>query len=105
MNENECALFPTPTWLTVLALGSKLLRIGAVGQHAPDLLAARTTRLKNDMASVRRPRREVVASAVVRQLHPLLAGDIHYVDIQRSRRSRAVFAKPRKRQELSVGGP
>src|ERR1700751_3375033 len=87
-------LLPTPIRLGVAAAERQLLHFGTVGQHCPDLLAARAARLKDNMASVRGPRWEIIAPAIVGQLHPLLAGDVHQVDVVGSRSSRSIFAKP-----------
>src|SRR5215468_10559207 len=90
-------LLPTPIRLRVASVERQLLHFGPVGQHRPDLFAARAARLKNKMASVRRPRWKIIAPAVMGQLHPLLAGDVHQINVVGSRSSRSIFAKPRER--------
>src|SRR5882762_45867 len=98
-----CPLLPSPIWLRVAATERQLLNLRAVGQHGPYLLAARTAGLEHDVSSIRRPGRKIVASTIVRQLDPLLAGDIHQVDVVGSRSPRSIFAKPGQGQKLSVG--
>ena len=71
----------------------------------PYLFAAGTAGLEHDVPSVRGPGREVVPAAVMRELHPLLAGDVHEVDIVRPGRSRSIFPEPGKRQKLPVRRP
>src|SRR5271165_4066365 len=70
-------LFPTPVRLRIVSTKSQLLHFRAVGQHRPDLQAARTVRLKDDVPPIRRPRREIVPPAIMGELHPLFAGHIH----------------------------
>src|SRR5271169_3236723 len=69
-------LFPTPIGLGVASRKSQLLHLAAVGQHGPDFFFARAARLKHNMPAIGRPRRKIIPSAIVGQLHPLLAGDI-----------------------------
>src|SRR5258708_29817732 len=38
-------------------------------------------RLKYDVASIGRPARRIVAAGIVGELHPLLAGDVHEIEI------------------------
>src|ERR1700733_11400807 len=78
-------LFPTPIGLAVTSGKSQLLHFCSIGQHCPELQAARAIRLKDDVPVVRRPRWKIVAPAVVSKLYPLFAGDIHDVNIRRSR--------------------
>src|SRR5437879_2039785 len=82
-SDEASLLFPTPIGLGVASCKSQLLNFGAVGQHSPDFFLARAARLKHDVAPIRRPRRKIVAPAVVRKLDPLLAGDIHQIDVRR----------------------
>src|SRR5271170_7426836 len=91
---NLTDLFPTPVGLRVSAFERQLLYVCSIRQHAPYLVAAGAVRLKYDVASVRRPAGKVVASCVVGQLHPLLAGDIHQVNVVSARLSRPVFSHP-----------
>ena len=98
-------LFPTPIGLRIMPSERQLLNLGSSPQHAPDLEGTRPVGLKHYMPSVGRPRRKIVAPAIVRELHPLLAGNIHQVDIQRSGIARSVLAHPGKGQELSVRRP
>ena len=60
---------------------------------------------KINVPAVRRPVGKIVAPAIVGQLHPLLAGDVHDVNILCSRRPRSVLAHPGHNQKLSVGRP
>src|SRR6202049_1071276 len=57
------------------------------------------------MASIRRPRRKIVAPAIVGELYPLLAGNIHQIKIGRAGCPWTILANPRERQELSIGRP
>src|SRR5690242_8273165 len=98
-------LFPTPVWLTIASRKSQLLQLGAIRQHAPDFFLPGPARLEHNVPPVRRPEGKVIAPTVVRELHPLLAGDIHQVNIRRARLSRPVFSNPGKRKELPVRSP
>ena len=75
------SLLPTPIRLRIAAGKSQLLLMAPVGQHGPDLVAPGTAGLKHQVPPIRRPRREIIPSAVVAQLHPLFAGNIHQVKI------------------------
>src|SRR5690242_9966371 len=99
------SLFPAPIRLRVVSRRCQLVLLRAVGQHRPDLIAARTIGLKNNVAPVGRPGREIVSSAIVCQLHELTAGDVHHIDILRPRGARTVVTNPRKSEELPVWGP
>src|SRR5260370_13049458 len=57
------------------------------------------------MASIRRPRHKFVAPAIVGELYPLLAGNVHQIKIGRAGFPWTVLANPRERQELSIGRP
>src|SRR5690242_3345029 len=57
------------------------------------------------MPSVRRPRWEIIASTVVRELHPLLARNIHEIEIGCSWLSRSIFPHPRESEKLPVRSP
>src|SRR5207244_12627039 len=70
-----------------------------------NLNAARAAGLKNNLRSVWRPVRKLRPSAVVSQLHPLLARDIHQIDILRSWSVRAIVPNPGKNQEWPIWGP
>nr|UXE45679.1 hypothetical protein Hi04_10k_c5190_00017 [uncultured bacterium] len=98
-------LFPTPVRLRIVSCKRQLLNLGAIRQHGPDLQTSRPVRLKHKMAIIRRPRGKVVAAAIVRQLHPLLAGNIHQVNIGRAWLAGAIFANPGKRKKLPVRSP
>src|SRR5579863_1532756 len=98
-------LFPTPIRLRVASSKSQLLNFGAVGQHAPDLQASGAIRLKHDVPIIRRPAWEVVAPPIVRELHPLLAGNVHQIKIGSSRLARPVSSNPGKSEELPVRRP
>ena len=65
------ALFKAPIRLAVAALARQLLQMRAVRQHAPDLFRAAAVRLKHNVPSIRRPRREVISPAIVSQLYDL----------------------------------
>src|SRR5215469_13539066 len=62
-------LLKTPVWLTVPAFAGELLPVGAIGQHAPDLLRSADVGLIDNVPSIRRPGRKIIAPAVVRQLY------------------------------------
>src|SRR5260221_6591064 len=98
-------LFPTPVRLRVVSGKSQLLDLGAVGQHRPDFFLARSAGLKHNMPPVGRPRRKIVPPAIVCKLHPLLAGDVHQVEVGRSRFARTILPHPRERKKLAVGRP
>src|SRR5258708_3511723 len=98
-------LFPTPIRLGVASGKSQLLNFGAVGQHRPDFFLARPAGLKHDMPSIRRPRRKIVPSAIMRELHPLLTGDVHQINVGRSRFARSILPHPCERKKLAVGCP
>src|ERR1700722_9629751 len=102
---DEVRLFPTPVRLRVASGKRQLPKFIPVRQHHPDFFLARAARLEHDMPSVRRPRRRIVAPAVMRKLHPLLAGDIHQVKIERTRISGPVFPYPRQHQKLPIRRP
>src|SRR5436309_340858 len=102
---SQCALLPTPIWLRIVAAEGQLLHLGAVREHRPNLFRSGTARLKDDMSAIRGPGWEIVATAIVRKLHPLLAGEIHQVDIIGARRSRTVLPEPGKGQKLTVRSP
>src|ERR1700733_2963041 len=98
-------LFPTPIRLGIAPCESQLLDLTTVRQHAPNFFLTGPARLKNKMPSIRRPGRKIVAPAIVGQLHPLLAGNIHQVKVRRARRARTILANPGKTQKLPVGCP
>ena len=54
---------------------------GAVGQHRPDFSVSANGPLEDDVSPIRRPGRKVVAAGFVGDLQPLLAGNIHHVDV------------------------
>src|SRR5580658_4700576 len=97
--------FPAPVGHEVIAPAGELLLLGAVGEHTPDFVAMVDFALKDDVAAIRGPRRKVVASCVVGQLSPALAGDVHNVDIASARRTGAILAVPGEDEELSVWRP
>src|ERR1700678_499510 len=99
------ALFPTPIRLRIASGKSQLMELGAVGQHLPDFFFAGAAGLKDYVAAIGRPRREIVASAIVGELNPLFAGDIHQINIGGAGFSGAIFPGPCKSQKLSVGRP
>src|SRR5271157_6247414 len=80
-------LLETPVGLGVFTARRQLPDLASIGEHGIDLDPAAAIRLKHDMPPVGRPRWEVVAPAVMRQLRPLFAGDIHHVDVARARLS------------------
>src|SRR5579862_195001 len=57
------------------------------------------------MPSIRCPPRKIVAPAIVCELNPLFTGNIHQVDIGRSRLSRPILTRPCQSQELPVRRP
>jgi len=76
----EIKLFPTPVGLRIVAFESQLFDVGAVGEHGPYLVGAGAV----DWKTMWRPSatsREVVATGVVGELDPLLAGDVHKIKI------------------------
>src|ERR1700757_381218 len=75
------SLFPTPIRLRITTGKRQLLNFCSIRQHRPDLQAAGAIRLEHDVPAIRRPRREIVPTAVMGQLHPLLTGDVHQIDI------------------------
>jgi len=87
-------LFPAPVGLGVVTLGGQLLYIRSIRQHRPNLIAAGAVGLKHNVAAVGGPAREIVSSRVVRQLHPLLAGGVHQINVIGARFSGAVLALP-----------
>src|ERR1022692_377883 len=98
-------LFPTPVWLRVTSSKRQLMKLGAVGQHHPDFLLAGTAGLKNEMPAVWRPRWRIVPSAIVSELHPLLAGDVHQIDVAGTGLARTILPGPCQGEELAVGRP
>src|SRR5690242_10496959 len=48
-------LFPTPIRLRIMPGKRQLLNFRTIGQHGPDLQAARTIGLEHNMPSIRRP--------------------------------------------------
>src|SRR3984893_1098921 len=57
------------------------------------------------MPPIRRPAGKIIASRIVRELHPLLAGDVHQINIIGTRLSRPVLADPGEGQKLAVRRP
>src|SRR5580692_3888095 len=94
--QTKCFLFPTPVWLSITSSKSQLMKLGSIGEHHPEFLFARTFGLKDYVAAIGRPRRIIVAPAVVRKLNPLFAGDIHQVNIGRAGLARTILANPRQ---------
>src|SRR5205085_1804848 len=97
--------FPAPIGLTISTGKSKLRLLRAIGQHGPDLQAAGAVGLKNNVPTVRRPGGKIVASAIMRELRPLPAGDIHEVNVAGSGLARTILANPGQCQELPVRRP
>src|ERR1700733_14069697 len=60
---------------------------------------------EDDVAAVGRPAGEVVASGVMSQLHPALAGDVHDVDVLTAGGSRAVLAVPAEGEHVAGRRP
>src|ERR1700722_2257487 len=102
---DEVHLFPTPVRLRVASSERQLPKFSPIRQHHPDFFFARPARLEHDMPPVRSPRRRIVAPAVMRELHPLFAGDIHQVKIERARISRPIFPLPGQHQKLAARRP
>src|SRR5579859_4451846 len=74
-------LLPAPVGHEVIAHVGKLLLLGSVGQHRPDLGVPADFTLEDDMTAVRSPARVIIGARVVGELHPALAGDVHDVDV------------------------
>ena len=55
--------------------------------------------------TIGRPARKIVAARVVRQLNPLLAGDVHQIKLVGTGFSGSVLAHPGEGQELAVRRP
>src|SRR5580693_3435965 len=104
-NSDESVLFPTPVRLRIASRKSQLMELGAIGEHHPDLFLPRPARLKDDVAAVRRPERKIVAPAIVSKLPPLLAGDVHQVNIGGAWIAGTILPRPCHRKELAVGRP
>src|ERR1700722_2341609 len=98
-------LFPTPIRLRIASRKSQLLKLGAVRQHGPNLFLAGAAGLKHNMPIIRRPGRKIVAPAIVRQLHPLLTGNVHQINVRRSRLTRPILADPRQTEKLPIRRP
>ena len=79
--------------------------VGPVRQHRPDVGTPAELPFEHDVAPVRGPEREVIASGVMRQLYPSLGGDVHYIDILPTWRTGTVLAIPAEGQKLSVRRP
>src|SRR5215470_13439244 len=97
--------FPAPVGLRIATgCGHRLLR-SAVGKHGPDLLGAGAGGLKYNVTSVRRPAGKIVTSSVMRQLHPLLAGNVDQINVLCPGCARAVMTNPGERQKLPIWRP
>src|ERR1035441_7812545 len=83
----------------------ELMLAGSVGEHGPDFSVAADGALNDDVASVRSPGGEVVASGFVGDLKPALAGDVHDVDILTAGIAGPVLAVPTEGEELAIGSP
>src|ERR1700733_15822800 len=81
------------------------MELRAISEHHPDLFFPGTAGLKNDVAAVRRPERKIVATAIMSELHPLLAGGVHQINIRRAGITGSIFPRPCHRQELAVWRP
>src|SRR5271154_5342775 len=81
------------------------MELGTVGEHHPNFLPAGAAGLKDDMAAVGRPGWRIVASAIVSELYPLLAGNIHQIDVTRARLAGAILASPGQSKELAIRRP
>src|SRR5438270_10049867 len=57
------------------------------------------------MTTIRRPGWKIVSTTIVGQLHPLLADNVHDVNIFRTWRSWPVVPHPGKCQELAIRRP
>src|SRR6266851_3896466 len=84
----------------VVTGSGKLPRLGAIGQHGPDLPGAGTRGFKNKVPSIWSPTGALVAPGVARQFYDLTAGNFHHVYIVVAGR-----ATPTECQQLAVGRP
>ena len=98
-------LLPTPVRLCIPTRRRQLLLITPIRQHRPDLLPTRSAGLKNNMPPIRRPRRKIISTPIMRQLHPLLAGRVHQVNIRCPRSTGPVMSSPREHQKLPIRRP
>ncbi len=98
-------LFPTPIGHRVSAAWGEPMLFRAIGKHGPYLGSTTLFALKYDVPSIRGPGRKILSSLVMGELGPAFAGNVHDVDVLPARRAWAVFAVPRKGQELSVRRP
>src|SRR5579859_5678288 len=101
----KASLLPTPVGLRVGTFERQLLYVASIRQHFPDLVGARAVRLKDNVTAIRRPAGKIIATRVVGELHPLLAGNIHQIKVVRARLSRPVLALPGEGKKLSVWRP
>jgi|ERR1700722_9320712 len=74
--------------------------LGAVGEHAPDLARAATSRFEHDVAAVGRPTGTFVAAGVASDFDNFAGGSFHYVDVVV-----AVGTAPTEGKNLSIGRP
>jgi hypothetical protein len=64
MKRNDEGLFGGPVGGFVVAVGGELVRLGAVGEHGPDLAGAAAGGFEDDVAAVRSPTGTFVAAHV-----------------------------------------
>jgi hypothetical protein len=100
------SLLPPPTRKTLTSSSSwasncpRRTSAAAAGfrrKHRPDLRAMPDLPLEHDVPSIRRPRWKVVDAGLVRRLQPVLAGNIHHVDVLPAGIAGTVFAVPTAR--------
>ena len=85
----------------IVAAAGELLLLRAVGQHRPDIAASAQRPLKDNVAAIGSPAREVVAAGLVGELDPALAGHLHDVDVLPAGSSGAVLAVPTKGEKVA----
>src|SRR5229473_6920131 len=76
------------------------MRLGAIGQHGPNLARAAACRFKNEVAAVGRPTGALVAALVAGQLDNLAGSGVHDVKVVI-----VVGAAPTESQQLAIGRP
>src|SRR5579863_6369109 len=91
------SLLGRPVGRFIVAFGGELARLGAVGEHAPDLTRTVARGFEDDMATIGRPARALVAAARVRsEIDDFLRRRIHDVNVVI-----AVGAPPTEGEELA----
>src|SRR5713226_2727488 len=70
-----------PVRRLVVTGGRQLARLGAIGEHGPDLARAAAGRFKNKVPTVGRPTGAFGAALVARQLYNLAGSRVHDVNV------------------------